>query len=753
MKKYLRYTSLVVFAVLFSNMYGQGIVWSNDIPVIENGDTLASAWAGGLNSPQFSPVDLDNDGTKDMIVFDRYGYSLLPFVNGGTAGTVDYTFDPQYKDRFPDDLDGWVLMRDYDGDGYEDLFASTIYNTVRVYRNDAFATGVLNFVPVFDTLKTEYAGTGVLNLRVQESDVPHFGDIDGDGDIDCLNFAADNLSMEWHKNVSVDSGWGMDSLRFVVQSNCFGHFVELGSGCSAAVDLTPCAAGERIEATDDYFEEQPEFDSEMAPIHAGSSVLAMDLNNDGLTELMIGDVACYGVYAMYNNGTSSVANFNIVEPKWPQADVGISVRLFAALFHMDFDNDGVMDLAAAPNMKELGPDFKDGVQYYKNTASDTLPAMEFQTNGFMQRQMIDWGSGSNPVPFDYNADGLMDLLVGNQNYWDTAAFEVGTLFLYENVGTVSSPVFELVDSNYANIDSINKDYVYPTLGDLDDDGDLDMLLGEKWGRLSYYENTAGPGATANFQFVTANYEGINVFSRSAPHLYDLDGDNDLDLVIGTMQGKIQLWENTGDSTFANFDTVTTFWGKIDIDTDTAGFDFNGDVKPYLFDYDGDMQVELLLGTQSGRIRIYEDVTFSATDTFSYVGDLLNTDFGQRTSVSAASLDGTENVYYFIGDDRGGMHLAYGTMVTDAPEDEISLEEDRLLLFPNPASQQVRMKILGNSKTTKMSAEIFNMLGQQILTGSGVGKDLNLDLAGVAPGMYNVIVTAGDKKFTEKLLVR
>lgn len=47
-------------------------------------------WAGGLNAAQFGEVDLNLDGIKDLVVFERHGNRILTFLNGGQSGTIDY---------------------------------------------------------------------------------------------------------------------------------------------------------------------------------------------------------------------------------------------------------------------------------------------------------------------------------------------------------------------------------------------------------------------------------------------------------------------------------------------------------------------------------------------------------------------------------------------------------------------------------------------------------------------------------------
>ena len=64
-----------------------------NIPIQKmNGTPYKHAWAGGLNNPQFSAVDINGNGTKDLLIFDRDGDVPLTFLNGGTTNSIDYNF-------------------------------------------------------------------------------------------------------------------------------------------------------------------------------------------------------------------------------------------------------------------------------------------------------------------------------------------------------------------------------------------------------------------------------------------------------------------------------------------------------------------------------------------------------------------------------------------------------------------------------------------------------------------------------------
>ena len=49
------------------------------IAVIENGVNFKQTWVGGINAAQPSEIDLNLDGTRDLIICDRTGNKLSPF--------------------------------------------------------------------------------------------------------------------------------------------------------------------------------------------------------------------------------------------------------------------------------------------------------------------------------------------------------------------------------------------------------------------------------------------------------------------------------------------------------------------------------------------------------------------------------------------------------------------------------------------------------------------------------------------------
>ncbi len=95
--------------------------------------TLEYPWVGGLNSPQFGKIDINLDGRKDLVIFDRQGNRILPFINNGIPDSVSYTFHPELASLFPP-LHDWVYFYDYDCDGKEDIFTYG-EGSIRVFHN------------------------------------------------------------------------------------------------------------------------------------------------------------------------------------------------------------------------------------------------------------------------------------------------------------------------------------------------------------------------------------------------------------------------------------------------------------------------------------------------------------------------------------------------------------------------------------------------------------------------------------------
>jgi hypothetical protein len=105
----------------------------------------------------------------------------------------------------------------------------------------------------------------------------------------------------------------------------------------------------------------------------------------------------------------------------------------------------------------------------------------------------------------------------------------------------------------------------PDLVDLDADGDLDAIVGEEYGTLRYFVNT-GTSSSPTFVEATGDanpFPGIDVGWHSSPELVDLDGDGDLDAIVGESGGTLRYFVNTGTSASPAFVEATVCSGWAD----------------------------------------------------------------------------------------------------------------------------------------------------------------------------------------------
>ncbi len=717
-----------------------------DIEFVSNGKTLNYPLAGGLNCPQLSTVDLNDDGLEDLHIFDRVGNVQLTFLSDGSS----YHFAPEYTTYFPNIIN-WMLLRDYDGDGIMDLFGYSDVpgvDGILVYKG-LYENGHIAFrrIPFqtsnwfYDILSFPLQSGSRTQLYVSKVDYPAIDDLDCDGDLDILTFNSAGGYVELYTNRSVDRGYRRDSLIFTLSENCWGGFFE--SGLRKRIDLSPTKEG-CYRGLDD-----------VALRHAGSTLLTFDADNDGDKELILGDLSFENLTFLVNGGNCQDAWITQQDTAFPNYNVPLDIPIFPASFYLDLNFDGKKDLAAAPNAELISED-QQVLWRYENVGTNALPRFELQQKDFLVHEMIDLGTGANPAFVDYNADGLLDLVVGNTYIFKSLEEKETRLSLFKNIGTPTLPTFELVDTDYLGMSrfSANTNDLSPTFGDLDGDGDLDVLVGEEQGRLFYAKNTAGAGKPLAFSDWQYDFQGIDVGISSTPFIVDVNRDGLPDLLIGERNGNINYLQNVGTPTNPQFNPSPATAPNTDrfgrVDTRVPGF-VAGYSAPVLIEVNGNFQ--LLTGTDKGQIEYYNDIESNIYDTVNIITEHFGSvQEGAQSRIALADLDKDGLLEMIVGNQRGGLSAfktdlpAGSTVPVTEPREHFSIQ-----VMPNPASATVQ--IITNEYFTKIkSLQLFNTAGQLLLQKTASGAQTELDVSHLPEGIYFVKVAIEGRVETRKVVV-
>jgi hypothetical protein len=750
---------LLFFAIL-SPFFGHsqfniGYELSNTIPVIKNGDSLYLPWAGGLNNPQFSAMNFTGDDALELFVFDRDGALRKGFKFNNQTGKYEWVHTiPEdsiaFHKHFPKLVDrGFCLIRDFDGDGKGDVFTTRDYQNIGVFKNNGSV--VPSFSSFSEGLITKNGGQ-THPIRILGNQLPVIADLDNDSDLDIMFFGVNLYGQPFgcntfatFENQSVEDYGSNDSLKFKVADRCWGKITPT-SGTHPisnwrAFDCDTTCANDGQRHQDVTMTQQ---------LH--------DMNGDGELDLLITYDHNDELYSMPNTSTSAhgTIDVNQIDYQFPSNDVQVEMNNQPYPYFIDVDLDGDDDMLLGANQlnnaSTLEYDTSNAVivdQFYKNIGSNSAPEFVLEKRGYLSGEMIDVGLLSFPTLADLTGDGLPDLLVGNIGYNTfNDALSSARLSFYKNVGSLGNPAFELINEDYANVSQLNLRLAHPALADLDNDGDIDLIVGDHTGHLQYFKNIGHP-LSANFSQLTPNFNLIDAGIEAHPQFFDLNSDGLLDLVVGNENGTVQYFENVGTSSAPDFSSTPTIskLGAINVYNS-----LDGKTIPYLTrKLDSTNNLYLLLGTGNGRINIYGPIA-SITDTFNLVDSIVVE--ASQTSITGVNLINDFTIELIIGQRTGGLYFMERKKLISLGNEEVKSKiNPSIQLYPNPTKGMVDLKLRTYSEVGKLI--ITDLQGRNIQS-----KDLrpkagffieNIDLRSYPSGIYLISVQENETITWAKLI--
>ncbi len=325
-----------------------------------------------------------------------------------------------------------------------------------------------------------------------------------------------------------------------------------------------------------------------------SSVTAGDLNNDGYIDMVTTGID-------ENSELSTSIYINDQDGSFTKLNIPGLTPLYNATIELgDYNNDGYLDILLA------GEGYDPLATLWKNNGDLTFTEVSVG---------LDNLGGTNAEFRDIDNDGDLDILISGSIRQEDGSY-LSDLRLYSNEGNDSFTEFELSFSSYA---------VVGTLGDYDNDGDLDLIIGG--GALEIYPNN-GDGT-----FSSPIDLGIS-FPAGQIHWFDYNNDQKLDFVISgrgfsANEYFTKLFENTGDENELFVEVVNTSFSnpirqKLDIR-----------------DYNSDGYIDLLLtGT----------LDFATNSFVTQIYDNSGDSFSENSSVNLPQLGSGDGNWFDIDND-------------------------------------------------------------------------------------------------------
>lgn len=723
---------LIILLFFHHSTYSQNFKRFDYLQVSENGNQLHYPWTGGLNSVQFGKADVNHDGKKDLIVYDKSNQKFCVFITLSSNSTI-YKFDANYATHLPE-INGWMIVKDYNCDGVDDIFTYNNEGNIKVFTG-FFRNDTLNYKLQQDGFY--YIGSGDL-VNVYCADVlkPAIVDVNLDGDLDIISFDVFGTRLNYYENQQKELSLPCDSLFFNKTDYCFGNVRDSFSSIYALRDTCNFKFG-RLNGNEQIQ-------------HTGSTIDAIDADNNGAIDVLIGSVSINTITMLYNFGNTSYASILSQDVNYPSTNISYNTNSFASPVFIDIDNDNKRDLLVSTF--DNGASNVNNIWFYKNSKINKLD-LKLQQKNFLLDNMIDAGENSIPCFYDVDGDGLKDMLIGSGGFRDNATTTYRLLY-YKNIGTFDYPKYSLQNNDFLDISTFNIKDIAPTAGDIDNDGDADLLVGMLDGKIIYWENTSTIGNPPNLVFRTflkdSSNNQISIGANATPLIVDLDKDGKNDLIIGERNGNINFYKGNS-LTSAKFSFVTDSIGKIRIKSQTSAFGFT---QPSVVDINGDNKLDLILGTNQAGLIWYNNVEDNWNSRMSNASFVVNDYLGLRTSACFDDITGDGKLEMLTGSTDGGLIIFSQDAPAFQPTAILSNSVPKLevSLFPNPSNNQ--LNIVFTQAYKNIIVEIFNLLGEKLLSKQYQQENnILINTNDFANGIYLIKISNDKNESVQKVVVQ
>jgi hypothetical protein len=248
---------------------------------------------------------------------------------------------------------------------------------------------------------------------------------------------------------------------------------------------------------------------------------------------------------------------------------------------------------------------------------------------------------------------------------------------------------------------------------MDNDNDLDMMVGENNGILYYFNNEKGPNEEISYTGAVQKYMNIDVGLNAAPVLYDVNGDGLIDILSGEQQFEMEYYQNYGTPAIPKFsskkDTASNFnnYGYI------YRMGNNSDLLFGKVDYfESEGKSYILQGTAFGGLRLFLDAKKKSRDSIQLVDENFG-DITFETYSNPKMVDiNNDNMYdLIVGSGNNTLRFFKTNIPIKNPNSLQILDDFKFTLSPNPVSETLMVSSDHSLKSlliTDVSGRVLNL---------------------------------------------
>ena len=494
-----------ILILLLNIVFSQGYVRDvSPFTVTFDGEEIFQPFSGGLNQPDPRFIDWNGDGILDCFINDRDGYLQY------WEGVADWQFGniPLFTfvtKTFQDiNVGTWFTFHDFDGDGDEDLLSHTPdSDNVSYWSNENGE---------FELVADELLDIDNLPVYGGQIVIPAIADIDGDGHIDY--FIGDiSGRLAYYKGYGMSAGLP----QFELITSTFEDI---------QIVWTPSR-------------------------HGANAVEFYDMDNDNDLDLIWGDFYQPGLFYLENYGTSTNPDFDdlLMVTDFPQGTDFVTTGHNIARV-VDFDLDGDGDMVVGVLSGAYGTEYLDNLYYFQNNGTGENWDYEMITSRLLPG--LDFISGTHPTLTTNCNSNAVEIWIGTDS--DSANINWnGSIYYLNNNGSAAEPA--LVGDGVKWFTQIGNNLV-PAFFNFNNDGGEELFVGEFNGKLYKIDQYQDYPFFCIFGDPEADFLNIDLSGRATPSFGDIDQDDDDDLAVGDKNGVIHIYWNQGSADSAVFDSMS-----------------------------------------------------------------------------------------------------------------------------------------------------------------------------------------------------